>query len=324
MKKSKSLLIWILLLVMIVAPACNGKKAPAVELSQTETKAETHTETQAETQGSTDHMDNTVTYYKVMSYNIAGYDDTTAQHRADVVTVIMDIYPDLMLLNEASPLLYTENESISSIYGMVDPYFRDNGNEAYSSIMLYRKDLFELTYCKTYCLTDTTTRYSKVTDSYHYRFATFAYFKELATQKSFVVIGTHLENNSTNTEIYARRNNARVLQAGHLLDLMESELYEEDMVMLLGDLNSIREGGNAALVRFGGVNELLNSGKLVDSSDIAQTASNFPSHVAGITFDYILLKPNCFDVEKYMVQAALPITSPSDHYPVVVHLTFSK
>lgn len=259
---------------------------------------------------------------RFLSWNIHGYEAGNTIHDQNVLRVLHTLDADLTVLNESSDLLWEEHPELAAEYGWVNTVF--GGKYETGNSILYRKEIFELVGAYTYCLTDTPTKYSKVEESYHYRFATFAELKEKTTGKTLFVIATHLENNSGNSALFEGRNQARILQAGHLLRLIREELPSGSPIVLMGDLNGIRDSDPTGY-RLGGITELLESGLFADIRDLA-TDSDWSGSWAGsdFSFDYILVTPGAFTVSRFSVKKSPEILNPSDHNPILATVRFAE
>ena len=113
------------------------------------------------------------------------------------------------------------------------------------------------------------------------------------------------------------------MQAGYLLELIRTEIPAGSDMVLMGDLNSVRNS-NPDSYRLGGVTELLESGIFQDSRDLAQT-SDLSGSWAGADFslDYILVSPESFRISNFSVQKDLSVSNPSHHNPIMITCCFA-
>lgn len=320
MKKYIQLFAWLLLIVLLLTACTQPGTEPASTAPDKTSEYNTKEESGMGDQGAPEKPAST--QYRFASWNIAGYSEKSDSHQQGVAQTVSLLNADVIVLNESDASVYTENEELSAIYGSVDTTFGKTKPTPCS--VFYRKELFESVSAYTYCLTGTPTKYSKVDGSYHYRFATFAELRVKETGKVFFVIATHLENNSGNSANFESRNEARILQAGYLLDLIRKEIPAGADMVLMGDLNSIRNSQPESY-RLGGVTELLESGLFLDSKDLAQHTDLSGSWVAAdYSLDYILVSPETFRISDFSVQKNLSVPNPSDHNPIMIICRFAK
>lgn len=320
-RKAVGILTGLLLALSLLLAAC---KSPASGGQNTDSGSDRETDRTKETSSTmtdTQPTKPTDSAFRLLSWNIHGYEEGNTQHDRDVVAALNKLAADIIVLNESSDLLRQEHPELADTYGWADTVF--GGKYATGNSILYRKDRFEAVSVYTYCLTDTPAKYTKVEGSHHYRFATFAELRDKTTGKALTVIGTHLENNSGNSEVFPTRNQARVLQAGHLLRLIRTEVPAGMPVVLMGDLNGIRNSAPEEY-RLGGITELLASGQLQDIRDIAAD-SDWSGSWAGadFSFDYILATPGAFTCSAFSVKREPEIYNPSDHNPILAAVRFS-
>lgn len=314
MKKNIQLIAWLMLAVLLLTACTQPGTEPETEPANTEEES-----TLESTDPSTSEKP-VSTQYRFASWNIAGYDEKDDSHKQGVAQTISILDADVIVLNESSASVYTENEELSAVYGSVDTTFAKTKSTPCS--VFYRRELFEMVSAYTFCLTATPTKYSKVEGSYHYRFATFAELRVKETGKVFFVIATHLENNGSSNDPESR-NQARVLQAGYLLELIRKEIPAGADMVLLGDLNSIRNS-QPEKNRLGGVTELLESGLFQDSKDLAHNTDLSGSWVySDSSLDYILVTPESFCISDFSVQKKLSVPNPSDHNPIMITCSFA-
>lgn len=317
--RARRLLPVLLLLLGLLLCACNS--APAGE-EQTGTDATATGKENQTTMQQTQEPTTPDTSFRLLSWNIHGYEAGNTTHDQNVVRVLNKLNADIIVLNESTDQLWEEHPELAEQYGWISTTF--GGKYATGNSILYRSERFESVSTYTYCLTDTPTKYSKVPESHHYRFATFAELRDRTTGRTLTVIGTHLENNSGNREIFPERNQARVAQAGHLLRLMREEIPAGSAVVLMGDLNGIRDS-EPAEYRLGGITELLASGLLADIRDLAEKTDWSGSWAgADFSFDYILVTPGAFTSTSFSVKKSPEIQNPSDHNPILAVADFAQ
>lgn len=319
-KKKRGLCLFPLLLLLLgfTLGACNS--TPAGE-EQTGTDTATEKENQTTMQQTNEPIAPS-TAIRLLSWNIHGYEEGNTSHDQSVLRVLNKLNADLTVLNESTDQLWEEHPELAETYGWVSTAF--GGKYATGNAILYRRERFESVSTYTYCLTDTPTKYSKVPESHHYRFATFAELRDRLTGRTLTVIGTHLENNSNNKEIFPERNRARIAQAGHLIRLMREEIPAGSAVVLMGDLNGIRDS-KPEEYRLGGITELLESGLLTDIRDLAEQTDWSGSWAgADFSFDYILVTPGAFTATRFFVKQSPEIQNPSDHNPILAVADYAR
>lgn len=186
----------------------------------------------------------------------------------------------------------------------------DGGGEA--SPVFYLKSRFKLLDSGTRWLCETPdVPGSKVEESSLPRVCSHALLEEKETGERLVCVNTHLEHTA---------DDARIRQAGYLVEFLNSYLDKSLPCVLTGDFNCESTAQSYKTV--------LSSG-LVNSSDIAKKKEEAPTfHGFGkvaVTIDYIFVTPNidvkfhrvCDDTFKNENGEA---EYPSDHNPIVADL----
>lgn len=253
----------------------------------------------------------------VMSYNIAGYFATDDAHKNAVVSMILKTKPDVAVINETTDAMMKEQTSLSDIYDYV---FSSVEGKNVDYLVLYKKGAFRALSDEAYCLSATPDTYSKVSGSYHYRMMTAVKFEHTVSGKQFYMIATHLENNSSNPDVFQTRNNARKLQAKFMLRLINDKLDASLPVIIAGDLNSSDRTDDK--FRKGGISDILASGMFENCSAVAKKTTTEFTHLSGISLDHIVVTKGVFSVLEYKVDKSE--TPPSDHHPAIAVIEFKQ
>lgn len=248
--------------------------------------------------------------FSVMTYNIAGYFGTSQDHKNAIVSAISTNAPDVAVINETTDALCKENAALSDVYGYIFPTVGDKKTDY---MVLYKKDKFTALSDESYYLSPTPDVYSKVSGSYHYRTMTAVKLEHIQSGRQFYFIATHLENNSSNADVFQQRNNARKLQVKFMLNLINEKLDSSLPIIIAGDLNSSDRTDDK--YRKGGISDILASGKFENCSSVAKNTSAEFTHVSGISLDHIIVSKGHFTVSQFRVDKSE--TPPSDHHPVI-------
>lgn len=303
----------VILTVLMLASGC-APSSPIDGVATTDTAAD---HSSAVTEAETTVAPPAALDICVMSYNIAGYAETDDTHKNAVVSMILKTKPDVAVINETTDAMMAEKTPLSDTYNYV--FSSVEGNNV-NYLVLYKKDVFKALSDETYCLSATPDTYSKVSGSYHYRMMTAIKLEHTVSGKQFYMIATHLENNSSNPDVFQKRNNARKLQAKFLLGLIKDKLDASLPVIIAGDLNSSDRTDDK--FRKGGISDIIASGMFENCSAVAKKTTTEFTHLSGISLDHIVVTKGVFSVLKYKVDKSE--TPPSDHHPAIAVIEFKQ
>lgn len=242
---------------------------------------------------------------RVMSYNVqTGTPDPIRAEQ--MLNNILDFDADIVGTQEVNAkwLAIFREKGILDTYTYVgEPRYGNkldasNGNE-YSGI-LFKTDKFNLIDTKTWWLTDTPEKPSKIEQSDYIRVMTYAVLERKTDGKRFVHVNTHLD--------YNPKGNPE--QTKILLQLTQRIMDQHGKlpVFFTGDFNeTAKSQGYASMLQAG------NS----DSSKIATYTTEKDTFSGGSIIDFCFVSNNDFVVDTYDVGFG---KKGSDHYPVYVEM----
>ena len=250
------------------------------------------------------------TNVRVLTQNLRYANDadgnSVAERSLRFAALVEEYRPDIIGTQEATPL-WTQylTENFSDEYGMIG-VFRDGtghaGDEA--NYVLYRKDRFELVDSGTFWLTDEPDRVGKVEGALCNRICTWAWLRDVRTDKLLMIANTHLDH--SNDAIRKAQIDALL---GYLADDMKS--YP---IFMTGDFNALRTSEPYKTILGAGLYDGEKRAWLNDSN-LNYTCHLYRGH--GDTIDY------CFFSKQWTPMYARIVSDDyggyvSDHYGVIV------
>jgi endonuclease/exonuclease/phosphatase family metal-dependent hydrolase len=221
--------------------------------------------------------------------------------------------PDILGVQEALPNQMKDIDSALLTHYFVGVGRDDGKNEGEYSAIFYKKDLFEVLESSTFWLSETPGKASLGWDAAYHRICTYGLFRNLKTNKVFWVFNTHLDHVGTQ---------ARMKSAKLILNKIKQLNSNNLPVILMGDFNM--EDTHESIKY---ISENLRDSKLVADTVVGPsgTFNNFEfGKPVTRRIDYVFLS-NDFIVNKYTVLSdSNEGKYPSDHFPVMVDITFMK
>ena len=255
--------------------------------------------------------------YKVMTYNIKYANENDGENswskRKNWLTAQIGFYePDILGVQEAVHSQmehFVQNLGEYSYVGEA----REGGEKGEYSAILYKKEDFEILKSDTFWLSKTPDEVSRGWDADFNRVCTYALIRNKETNEKFWVFNTHFDHVGTQA-----RNESSKLIISKIKELNKEELP----VLLMGDFNLEPDTEEIQLI----------SEYLEDSSEKAAMKFGPSGTFNGYNFkdpvtrriDYIFSNKNV-EVKKYAVLSdSKELKYPSDHFPVVVEVSFSE
>jgi len=259
---------------------------------------------------------------RVMSFNLRnGTANDGANHwnlRKEFLNdVIRDEAPDVLGLQEAVRFqLDALNQHLPEYgeVGIISDSTRHTGQ--YVSI-LYLKDRFEVNESGTFWLSDTPAQPSKSWGNHHLRNCTWARLINKATQQSFYVYNTHMDDGSQPS---------REKGAELIMQHFHRQTHKAPLV-LMGDLNVGED--NPVISYLTGGRELTGSTpvRMVDTfrtrhpdEQTVGTFNGFKGRVNGAKIDCVFVSPGIQTLDASIVRTSREARTPSDHFPVTAQL----
>jgi endonuclease/exonuclease/phosphatase family metal-dependent hydrolase len=240
---------------------------------------------------------------KVMTYNIrldiASDGENNWSNRRERVSDLIQFYePDIFGIQEGLPHQVQYLDSLLSDYKVFGDG-RDGGKKGEHSSIFYKSSMLELIEFNTFWLSETPDAISKGWDAALNRVCTFGLFKNKKTMQLFWVFNTHFDHVG---EI-ARRKSAQLIH--QKIEQVNSRNYP---VIIMGDVHSKKAS-----------KLIYNSGGTFNGFDFHKPIGNDKE------IDHIFVSKKSFEVKKYAVLTdSYSCKYPSDHFPVLVELDFSK
>lgn len=194
-------------------------------------------------------------------------------------------------------------DKLSHAYGIVGEA-REEGRDAEYNPVLYKKDAYELLEQKTFWLSETPMKISKLSESMYYRICTMAVLYEKETKKRIRVLSVHMD--------YVQE--AAAKQASILLKLLRVQTPMP--TVFCGDLNTMK--WNEAY-------QILACSEFHDVEDVAEKKSVVPTFQKfgerADTIDFCFVKD--INVRNYLVEEVkIDGEYPSDHNPLYLEIEF--
>ncbi len=241
---------------------------------------------------------------KIMSFNL-WCGGVTPERTARVIAAIKDADPDILGVQEATPLWM--NLLREALPAYIDIGIgREGGDKGEYSAIFVKRDRFDVLEEGTKWLTATPDVFSAVTGSLCPRVFTYAKLHDKANNRDLCHINTHLDHGPEDV---------RVLQAHYLDDFMKTL---DLPLTVTGDFNCAE--GTSPTYKF------FTSGKVADAKLLAKTqhaAPTFHNYTdLEIYIDFCFLSKEAYTVADYSVIDTLyDGAHPSDHNPVTVIIT---
>lgn len=178
-------------------------------------------------------------------------------------------------------------------------------NDGEWSLILYRRDRFELLDSGDFWLSDTPNQVSVVEGSICKRICTWALLKDKVTEKTFVMANTHLDHSN---------DTVRTVQMNILLNEL-SDLIKDYPIFLTGDFNTVPTSSV-----YGTVTEKLSDASKTaaeNKSTVDYTFDNYGKKNPGITIDYCFYNNKKADAFWFKIANELFDGYVSDHYAVI-------
>lgn len=255
---------------------------------------------------------------RVMTFNVrygtaSDGEDAWPHRRAQLLRVVADHDPAVLGLQEALKFQVDEIRDVMDEPGALVGVGRDDGVEAgeYSAI-LYDRGRLSLLDQGTFWLSDTPTVPSSTSWGNRIpRIATWARFRDAATDLSFYVLNTHWDHESQN---------ARERSAAAIMDWIADHAAGQP-VLVMGDFNAGEE--NPAFTALVGARAERRGVRLRDTfravhPDAGEvgTYHGFRGERTGEKIDGILASPGWEVLEAAIVRTNDGGRYPSDHFPV--------
>lgn len=252
----------------------------------------------------------------VMTYNIrldvASDGENAWPNRKDFLTSQVQFYgPDIMGVQEARPNQMIDLKNVLQNYQTIGTG-RDGENKGEFSAIFYNADKFKVENHHTFWLSETPDEISKGWDAAYPRICSYGLFTALKTGQQFWVFNTHLDHKGPQAQ----------LEGIQLILKKIAELNTSNFpVVLMGDFNV--EPDSKLILNL--------KEKMNDAREIAKVAFGANGTFNGFKFkepvtrriDYIMLSKSNLKVNKYgVLSSAIDLKYPSDHFPVMVYLSF--
>ena len=227
-----------------------------------------------------------------------------------VADEIIKLDPDSAGLQEVTPVWKDQlTNKLSDKYGFVGDA-RDGENEGEYSLIIYKKDSYNLLDSGTFWLSETPDEISMGWDAVCNRVCTYAKLQDKATGKIFVHMNTHLDHKGKD----ARKNGAKLIT-----DFIDAN-FKDLPVVLTGDFNSLPFSA--------AYNTIVKSG-LKDAKFTAQSRESYGTYhdakpiINGwYTIDYIFTSANIDTLVYKTVTVGVNNRFVSDHFPVYADIKF--
>lgn len=262
---------------------------------------------------------------RVMSFNIRNGTGNDGEDRWEfrkefVYDVIRDDAPDVLGLQEAVRFQLDAFNQHLPEYGEVGIGANGETNGQYVSI-LYLKDRFEVNDSGTFWLSDTPAHPSKSWGNHHLRNCTWARLIDKATQQSFYVYNTHMDDGSQPSREKGIRLIMKHLQAQAI----------PAPFILMGDFNVAEDNPVIAYLNGSEDDAGHTPARAIDTfrarhpevKDVG-TFNGFTGLTSGAKIDYIFASPETLTLEAGIVRTSREGRYPSDHFPVTAHLRFKQ
>ena len=251
---------------------------------------------------------------RVMSFNVRCEDVNGVPQVLRWNLVLQEIFnvkPDLLGLQEATPLWMTTLQAMLPEYGCVG-ISRDNGGTVIrlgeASPIFYLKEKFELIDHGDFWISDTPDEPSYGPDAGCRRVCTWALLQDRETRSLVAHVNTHLDNASAA---------ARELGAKMITDLI-SDRFPKTPVVFTADLNSSETGGAYRLM----------TEKLADASHAAADSVSYPTWHNGnpgensrYSLDYVMCSHDVSVSAFRTVTEGVDGRPVSDHFPIYADVT---
>lgn len=256
---------------------------------------------------------NIMSSLKVMTLNILnnslyGYGNSRFKRRIEAIReMIRETQPDLIGVQELTAEMLPAMESLLETYGWVGDSRRSHINNEYS-VILYKKERFEVLRHETFWLSDTPQVLgSRFQLSQFPRITVFALMKDRDTGEQFSFFNTHLDVNLSEV---------RRLQAMVLRDLILTH-HRGEFTLVTGDFNDVRNSAPLNAVYEAGLEDL--SDDTLGSTLRGRIGS---ARYHNRPIDHILIsdKVRALDVTK--ISRSYNGCWPSDHYPLLAVLSY--
>ncbi len=244
--------------------------------------------------------------FKIMSFNLL-CGNVTPERTARVITAIKTAAPDILGVQEATPLWMQLLRNELGNYTAAG-FGREGGDKGEYSAIFVKNERFVILNEGTRWLTDTPEEFSFVEGSLCPRVYTFGKLQDKQTGKIVYHVNTHLDHGPEEV---------RMIQAKYLYTFLESL---DSPVTVTGDFNFEETTSN--------VYRYLTSGMLADTKYLAKDAYKAPTFhgYKGLdaVIDYCFCERGAYDVADYRILDT-PIDGkfPSDHHPVLVTLSLA-
>ncbi len=256
----------------------------------------------------------------VMTYNIrldlASDEENSWPNRKEKVTDLIKFYePDIFGIQEGLPHQVQFLNMVLSDYNVFGKG-RDGGQNGEHSSIFYKSDKFELIDFDTFWLSETPDQVSKGWDAALNRICTYGLFKDKKTKQLFYVFNTHFDHIGKE----ARNKSAQLIYQ------KSTQLNTGNYpVIILGDFNLAPESEPILFLSDQYVHTRRDS-KLTYNSGGTFNAFEFHKPINDDKeIDHIFVSKKSFEIKKYAVLTDSYFCKyPSDHFPVLVELTFLK
>lgn len=247
--------------------------------------------------------------YKIMSFNLLTnhlYDIGRNRFTARAISILKLIQqekPDLIGVQELTPLAEKKLQKLTELYGMTGEYrlgAKYFFNE--SNAIFYRKERFDLLSGSTYWLSKTPEKKnSSFLTSIFPRIAVFAILKDTETDTVFTMINTHLDHG---------REAVRTAQAKIIADLASHHCIGH-FTIITGDFNTTPSSDAIRILNENGYMDLVN----------ASTGSTLRGRIGTLShhnqpIDHILIKGNINARDIVVHHDCYDGIYPSDHWPL--------
>lgn len=244
---------------------------------------------------------------KIMSFNVRciNKNDTGNKDwkiRCNVVDQLLkDECPDIIGFQETKIPQFEFLKVALSNYDFIYKR-RDNKPEGEANPIFYRKDKFQLLSFDTFFLSDTYKIMSNTWGADCIRICTYGRFKDLKTNKEFMVFNTHLDHISAIARV----------KGVQLIKRIIKELNIEDIpYVITGDMNDFYNSDP--------INELFLEHRDASAFNNQQDIITFHNYgTAQEKIDYIALSKLVKQIDYKVLTNKYGDVYPSDHYPIMV------
>lgn len=231
-------------------------------------------------------------------------------YRADLIIKNVEMCsPDIIGFQEATKYHYAYLCSSLPQYDSVITY-RDEASLSEGCPVFYRRDKYELADKGSFWLSETPETMSKDWGAACYRICSYVILTDKASGVKFVVFNTHLDHVS---------DEARIKGIAVVLDKIKQ--FGSLPAMIMGDFNCVEDSETYRSA----TENFLDVKYQTENSVGGCTYQDFGRQLDRKPIDYVMISKTGFKVNSYrVVDTVYGGAYPSDHYPLLVSLSFDR